>query len=51
VMRLWDDLSYKEISQITNESVDNCKKIVSRTLSKIPNNYMPVFMVLLLSIK
>lgn len=37
-MRLWDDLSYKEISQITWESLDNCKKIVSRTLAKVPQS-------------
>ncbi len=35
IMRLWDDLSYKEISEITWESLVNCKKIVSRTLAKI----------------
>ena len=36
--RIWDDLSYAEISTITGESVDNCKKIVSRTLQKISAN-------------
>ena len=36
--RIWDDLSYTEISSITGESVDNCKKIVSRTLEKISAN-------------
>lgn len=49
IMRLWDDLSYKEISELTWESLDNCKKIVSRTLSKIPNEYMMILLILLLN--
>lgn len=35
ILRFWDDLSFKEISEITWETVDNCKKIVSRTIAKI----------------
>ena len=38
VMRIWNDLSYKEISEITWKSVDNCKKIVSRILQNINAN-------------
>ena len=38
VMRIWDDMSYEEISAITGESVSNAKKIVSRTLQKISAN-------------
>lgn len=38
VMRVWDDLSYAEISEITGKSVDNCKKIVSRVLVQIQAN-------------
>ena len=37
-LRIWDDLSYDEISQITGESLSNAKKIVSRTLEKIAAN-------------
>ncbi len=37
-LRIWDDLSYAEISEITGESVTNTKKIVSRTLQKIASN-------------
>lgn len=48
IMRLWDDLSFKEISQLTGESVDNCKKIVSRTLWKINWEYMWILFILLL---
>jgi RNA polymerase sigma-70 factor (ECF subfamily) len=50
IMRLWDDLSYKEISELTWESVDNCKKIVSRTLTKIPSTYLSLLIILLLKI-
>lgn len=47
IMRLWDDLSYKEISEITWESVDNCKKVVSRTLKQLPNTYASLLLFLL----
>lgn len=42
-MRIWDDLSYAEISEITGESVANSKKIVSRTLVKIHANIASFF--------
>jgi len=38
MMRIWDDMSYEDISRITGESVSNSKKIVSRTLEKISAN-------------
>jgi DNA-directed RNA polymerase specialized sigma24 family protein len=38
MMRIWDDMSYEDISRITGESVANSKKIVSRTLEKIAAN-------------
>ena len=38
MMRIWDELSYDEISRITGVSVANSKKIVSRTLEKIAAN-------------
>jgi DNA-directed RNA polymerase specialized sigma24 family protein len=37
-MRIWNDLSYKEIAEITGKSVDNCKKIVSRVLKNVNAN-------------
>lgn len=43
IMRIWDDLSYSEISQITGVSIDNAKKIVSRTLTKISANVTYLF--------
>jgi len=38
MMRIWDEMSYEEISTITWESVSNAKKIVSRSLEKIAAN-------------
>ncbi len=46
MMRFWDDLSFKEIATITWESVDNCKKIVSRTLQKMPTDILALFLIL-----
>lgn len=40
IYRIWNDLSYKEIAEITWVSVDNCKKIVSRTLKDISANFV-----------
>jgi len=47
VMRIWNDLSYKEISEITWKSVDNCKKIVSRVLKNINAN-LAIFLILMM---
>lgn len=47
IMRFWDDLSFKEISELTWESVANCKKVVSRTLMKISWTYMWLLFILL----
>lgn len=49
IMRIWDNLSYNEISQITGKSQDNCKKIVSRTLLKVNGN-ITLLLILLLNI-
>ncbi len=38
VMRVWDDLSFKEIAQITGKSLDATKKAFSRTLASIKAN-------------
>ncbi len=47
-LRIWDELSYEEISSITGESIDNCKKIVSRSLMKITANISYIFIFSLL---
>ncbi len=46
--RIWEDLSYKEISENKWKSVDNCKKIVSRTLKTISANF--ILLLIMLSI-
>lgn len=47
IMRLWDNLSYKEIAEITGKNVDNCKKIFSRNMKKINENITLVLLILL----
>jgi len=47
IMRIWDDLSYKEIAQITWKSVDNCKKIVSRLVMQIEANMLLLIFIFL----
>ena len=46
-LRVWDDMSYKEISEIIGESVDNCKQICSRTMKKIRANIIFLFLLVL----
>ena len=48
ILRIWEDLNYKEISNITWKSVDNCKKIVSRGLKTINANFVLVFIFMLI---
>ncbi len=35
MLRLWDQLSYREISEITGKSIGNCKMTFSRTLARL----------------
>jgi RNA polymerase sigma factor (sigma-70 family) len=50
MMRIWDDLSYDEISAITGESVSNSKQIVSRTLQKISANVSVLSLIIVFSL-
>lgn len=47
-LRVWDDLSYKEISTVLWISVDNCKQIYSRSIKKVQANITLLCIVLLL---
>lgn len=47
IMRVWDDLSYKEIAQITWKTVDNCKKVVSRLMMQIEANMILMIFIFL----
>ena len=40
MLRIWEDLSYKEIAEMTGKSVSNCKKIVSRVLLLISAQFI-----------
>lgn len=44
-LRIWDELSYEEISAITGESVANAKQIVSRSLAKIGANVAHILLI------
>jgi len=48
LLRIWEDLSYKEISEITWKSLDNCKKIVSRGLKNIQANFILILLIILI---
>ena len=48
IMRIWNDLSYKEISEITGKSVDNCKKIVSRVLKNVNTNLASLIILMMI---
>lgn len=48
ILRIWEDLSYKEIAEITWKSEDNCKKIVSRNLKNIAANFIFFLFILFL---
>ena len=47
-MRIWDDLSYAEISLITGDSEANIRKITSRTLVKIASNVSALSLIIFL---
>jgi RNA polymerase sigma factor (sigma-70 family) len=46
ILRVWDDLSYKEIAEITGKTQDNCKQIYKRSLEKIHGNISLLLLVL-----
>ena len=45
IMRVWDWLSYKEISHIIGKSEVNCKKIFSRAIAMINANLCMLFVI------
>lgn len=40
VLRVWDELSYKEIAELLGKKEDNCKQIYKRTMLKVHANIM-----------
>lgn len=50
MLRIWEEMSYKEISQITGKSEENCRMIFSRTIAKIRKEaIIALFTILFLS--
>lgn len=49
MMRVWDELSYREISEITGKSEGNCKMIFSRAVRALKEE-IPVYWLILLLI-
>jgi RNA polymerase sigma factor (sigma-70 family) len=48
VMRVWDDLSYKEISQILGKSEASCKMVFSRVMKDLRQNLTHILLLVLL---
>lgn len=48
IMRIWDGLSYKEISEITGKKEGNCKMIFFRTMTKLRQEIPLVLLISLL---
>lgn len=47
IMRLWQDLSYDEISEITGKSAENCRVIFSRSISSLRLKILLIVLLLL----
>jgi len=47
-MRVWEGLSYREISEITGMSLVNCKKIFSRSCKKLNEHFAILVLLLIL---
>jgi RNA polymerase sigma factor (sigma-70 family) len=46
VMRLWDELTYAEIANVTGKSEGNCKVIFSRVMAKMQKELIPILLYL-----
>jgi RNA polymerase sigma-70 factor, ECF subfamily len=47
VMRVWDELSYKEISQILGKSEAACKMMFSRAINSVRAELLPLLLIIL----
>jgi len=47
-MRVWDEMSYKEIAEAVGKTPENCKVIFSRALAELKNKIPLAFYILLL---
>jgi RNA polymerase sigma-70 factor (ECF subfamily) len=39
LLRIWEDMDYKEIAEITGKSIENCRQEFSRTLKKVAEKF------------
>jgi len=51
IMRVWDGLSYKQISEIMNKSEENCRVIFCRSIGKLRKEVVLSLLVILLNIQ
>ncbi len=48
ILRVWDDLSYKEISKLVGKKEDNCKQIYKRTIEKLQAHILVLCLLILI---
>jgi len=49
IMRIWDELSYKEISQVLGKSEAACKMIFSRAINSVRAGLLPLLLIILIT--
>ena len=49
ILRVWDNMPYKQIAEIVNETEANCKMIFSKTIKKMKNDLGPLAVLLLIA--
>ena len=49
IMRIWDELSYKEISQVLGKSEAACKMIFSRAINSVRAELLPLLLIILIT--
>jgi RNA polymerase sigma-70 factor (ECF subfamily) len=50
LMRVWDELSYKEIAEIVGKSEDSCKMAFSRAIGKVRAEFAVVLLIALVNL-
>jgi RNA polymerase sigma factor (sigma-70 family) len=48
IMRVWNEMSYKEIAEITGKSEGNCKVIFSRVMRSMNKEIAPLILIMLI---
>lgn len=50
ILRVWDELSYEEISEIMGKSEDSCRMMFSRVIKKLRNDLPLALLIIILNI-